>query len=288
MRSSRGESASGSVLPGRIALEAVTDARGRTRLRSVRHSYPQRVAAPMYIDDHHRGAAYLCVQSPSGGIFSDDSLETTVTVDTGAHLILATQAATQVFAGPGPGAQHRLTFDVRDGALLEYLPKTVIPQAGSRYFQTTSVSLAGTGTVVAWDAVAAGRIAHGERFAYDRLIAATTVSVDGEITVRDRLDLHPARCGDTNVARLIGADYFATFLVLTRAAAGPAVLTAVRAAVNSMPHLTGGVSALPGGCGVITRLLADRASDLRPARHRLLSTARAAVLGTGHVPPGIL
>ena len=67
-------------------MHAAADAAGRTRITPLRQRYPQRVTAPLYSDPDYPDAAVLCVQSPSGGAFSDDDLHTTVRCGAGTHL----------------------------------------------------------------------------------------------------------------------------------------------------------------------------------------------------------
>ena len=60
---------------------------------------------------------------------------------------------------------------VGEGSLVEYLPHHLIPFAHSSYRQETEMHLAVDATLVAWDAVSAGRVARGERFAFDGISA---------------------------------------------------------------------------------------------------------------------
>jgi urease accessory protein len=60
-----------------------------------------------------------------------------------------------------------------------YLPRHVIPYAGSAFRQESASYLSEGTTLLAWDAFGAGRLACGERFGFDRLSGRTRVSWGG-------------------------------------------------------------------------------------------------------------
>jgi urease accessory protein len=257
------------ISPGELGIDVVADAKGRTRTASLRQRYPQRVTMPMHCDAAHPGAATLCVQSPSGGTFSDDELRTSVRCGAGAHLHLTTQAATQVFAGDGPGAHHRLRFSVDSGSVLEYYPGTVIPHADSTFIQRIDIDIEVGGTYLGWEAVAAGRIAHGERFGYLRYDSGFVVRVDGRAVARDRQVICPqaGRCP-------IDDDYLATFLAIVPGRDIDALLARTRLSIDNLDGCSGAAGRLPGAAGVFVRLTARSAPDLHRARRSLFDAAR--------------
>lgn len=258
------------IAPGELTVYTRADATGTTRIAGLRQRYPQRVTTALHTDAAYPQAAVLCVQSPSGGTFSDDDLQTTVRCAGGTHLHLTSQAATQVFAGTGPGARHRLRFTVEAGAVLEYLPKTVIPQSDSTFTQRMELDVADGGTYIGWDAVAAGRIAHGERFRYAGVDNAFTVRVRGRVIARDR-QLITARAG-------LDSDYLATLLIVTPGLPPEPVLAAVRATLAGHPGVLGGAGELPCRAGVFARLTARRAPELNRVCRALHAAARHSVL----------
>lgn len=263
------------IRPGELAIDVVADATGRTRATTLRQRYPQRVTTPLHSDAEHPGAATLCVQSPSGGAFSDDELTTIVHCNPGAHLRLTTQAATQVFAGDGPGVRHRLSFGVRGGAVLEYYPGTVIPHTGSTFTQQIAVDVERDGVYLGWEAVAAGRIAHGERFGYASYDSASVVSVDGGAVARDRQLIRPR---DGNAGSLVDGDYVATFTAVAPGHPVDPLLHGIRLALDGLEECRGGASRLPGAAGVFCRLTAAHAPALHRARCRLFEASRAELL----------
>lgn len=261
------------ISPGELGIDVVADAAGRTRTSELRQRYPQRVTMPIRCDPEFPGAATLCVQSPSGGTFSDDELRTSVRCRRDAHLHLTTQAATQVFAGDGPGARHRLAFSVHAGAVLEYYPGTVIPHADSTFVQRVDVDVAQGGVYLGWEAVAAGRIAHGERFGYLCYDSAFVVHVDGRAVARDRQVLRP-RVGSTP----IDDDYLATFVAVAPGRAARPLLERVRLILANLDGCSGGAGLLPCAAGVFVRVTATSAPGLHRTRRSLFDAARAELL----------
>ncbi|MET0897494.1 MAG: urease accessory protein UreD [Mycobacterium sp.] len=264
------------ISPGELMLRVVRDDAGRTRAAAMHQRYPQRMAAPLYSDPSFPDTAVVCVQSPSGGTFSDDDLTTTVQAGPGTHLRLITQAATQVFAGTGPGTRHRLSFRVDAGATVEYLPKTTIPHADSHYTQVIDIDLDATGCYIGWEALAAGRLGHGERFRYSCYDNTIRVGVAGRTVARDRQRFTPA---STPTPRLVGADYLATLLVVAPGADCAALLGGVRQVLDSLPaEMHAGASALPDDVGVLARLTTDSAPDLQRAQTQLLTAVHHELL----------
>jgi urease accessory protein len=256
--------------PGELMLRVVVDDSGRTRAAATHQRYPQRMAAPLYSDPTFPHAAVVCVQSPSGGTFSDDDLTTTIQAGPGSHLRLVTQAATQVFAGTGPGTRHRLSFQVDAGATVEYLPKTTIPHEVSRYTQVLDIDLDAAGCYIGWEALAAGRLGHGERFRYGHYDSSLRVIVDGRTVARDRILLE-----FPSAAALVGADYLATLLVVAPSADCAALLAGVRQVLDGLPaEMHAGASALPDDVGVLARIITDSAPELQRTQSLLLAAVR--------------
>ncbi len=119
------------------------------------------------------GMPEVMLTNPGGGVLGGDRLDLGVTLRPGAHATVCTQGATKVYRGAAAGQVSRL--DVGSGARLEYLPHHVIPFAGSQFTQRTVIDLAPDARLLAWEAVSAGRLARGERFAFTSLSSRLTV-----------------------------------------------------------------------------------------------------------------
>ncbi|SDF64079.1 urease accessory protein [Blastococcus aurantiacus] len=257
----------------RLELDLVRGRSGRTQLARVLQEFPQRVTVPMYLDLGDPGMAFLCVQNPTGGLFPGDHLSTAVAAGPGTSLHLTHQSATQVFAGDGSSRQS-MRFDLTGDAFIEHFPKSVIPHAASRHAQDTHVEVSDGSAYVGWEALAAGRIGHGERFAYGSYRATTSIHHDGALCARDVLDVTPGRA-DPRIAGLLGEyDYVASMVVVAPAAAGSDLAAHLTEALLALPDVTGAASALPYDVGASVRLLARHAPALRRAQLALRAAAR--------------
>ena len=133
------------------------------------------------------GMPEVQITNPSGGILGGDRLEARINVSAGSSATVLTQAANKAYRGSE--AFQQTAVRVGDGAFLEYLPHHLIPYANSNYRQQTTFSIAPNSTLIAWDAFSAGRVTRGERFAFDRLRARTSIFLDGAPEVVDGFDL---------------------------------------------------------------------------------------------------
>jgi len=143
------------------------------------HHFP-----PSYLDDS--GCAYTWLVNPSGGLVGGDRLSVEVQLHARSHVLLTSPSANRVYRSLAEPAAQEIRLSVGPDARLEWLPEVTIPFAGSRFRQSIHVDLAPGATVVLWDAMASGRVAKEERWAF--------ASVENEICIRG---LAPAEKGDS-------------------------------------------------------------------------------------------
>lgn len=133
------------------------------------------------------GIPEVQITNPSGGVLGGDRLDLEIFLASGSSATVLTQAANKAYRGEA--SEQRAVFNVGEGAFLEYLPHHLIPYPGSNYRQETTIHLAPDATLIAWDSFAAGRIARGERFAFENIYGRTKIFRDGLPEVVDGLDL---------------------------------------------------------------------------------------------------
>ena len=140
----------------------------------------------------------------SGGVLAGDRLALDVEVEAGAAAQITTTGAARLYRHrPGAGdSEQQSSFSVGDGALLEYLPDVVIPYAGSRHLQRTDIQLGRGSTLFWWEILAPGRLAAGERFAFDRLRVQTEVKADTRPVMREDFLLTPPEKDLASAARM--------------------------------------------------------------------------------------
>jgi len=177
----------------------------------------QSFRAPIHLSKPHEDAGALVVNmvNPTAGIFDDDSIDVSLAVEGGAHMVVTTPSSSRVYRSRnGKEASVRQKFSVREGGTLEFFPEPFIPHAGARYRQHNLLEVGGSSVLVFFEWLTPGRVASGECFAYQELNWETDVVIDGKLAARERYRLKP---GDDSLKslKLISpeAHYLACFVV---------------------------------------------------------------------------
>lgn len=249
---------------------------GKTALVHSRFKLPLQALAPSELAD---GTAYLMLLNPTGGLVGGDFLFTEIAQEAGTRVCLTTPSATRVYRTRDQAAVQETHIHVGEGAALEYLPDHVIPQRDSKLAQSLHVTMSRGSRAIFWDALAAGRVAHGERWAFHEVDSRTDVSLGGHTLFANRTLIRPACLDPKHLGFADGFDYMATLLVM----ADPferwnETVAAMDATLKELPSVYGGASALASG-GCIVKLLARSASDLTQAQAALHGLARRIVFG---------
>jgi urease accessory protein len=211
------------------------------------------------------------ITNPSGGILGGDRLEMNITLKPAASATILTQAANKVYRG-AKASQHAV-FRLGKGAFLEYLPHHLIPYAGSSYRQISEFWLAEDATLLTWDAYAAGRVARGERFAFDVLGARTRIFRESLPEAVDGFELF------TGGELFGGYSYLGVGYVLAPQDLEP-LAQRLHATLSGALGTLASASA-PGSHLCVVRILASNATLL----YRLLNSCRAAARAYLDLPP---
>src|SRR4051794_21594313 len=151
---------------GELVVEYVRSG-AQTILRHSSSRSPWHFFPPMSLDE--TGAAYMLLMNPSGGLLGGDHLSLRATLGPETHVLFSTPSANRVYRSIAEPSRQDIYLTVGAGAILEWAPDLTIPFLGSRFSQTLHVALGTGGTLILWDALAAGRIARGERWKFTRL-----------------------------------------------------------------------------------------------------------------------
>ncbi len=249
--------------------------RGRTVVVDQYWRIPLQVLPPSYQDDDDTAFFYLL--NPTGGIVQGDRLTTDVTLEPGARSLLSTQSATKVYRAEDRDAEERNHFVVAAGAALEYLPDQTIPFAGSRFHRRTVVDLDPEATLILADFLAAGRVARGERFGFDRLVTELVVRVAGETRLVDRLQLVPGEHPLDRLGLWGGHPYFAALYAYSPRAT-PALAAALAEVMTSRDGVYAGAGQ-PEPAFLVARMLGPTTEDLRQLLFEAWDVLRRALLG---------
>jgi urease accessory protein len=185
---------------------------GRTVLAASHQEPPLKVVRAFGVED---GAALVHLHNVSGGLLGGDRLQLAVHVGAGARVQVTTTGATRIYRARAealPTLQSN-EIAVAENGLLEYLPDAVIPFAGARFSQRTTIRLAAGAGLFWWEVLAPGREAHGEIFAYESVQLATDLVAGGRLVAAERVRLEPKTRSLASLARLGAYRTSATFYV---------------------------------------------------------------------------
>jgi len=159
---------------------------GRTVLAAQSFRAPYHLSKPYW--DADQRVLMVQVVNPTAGILAGDALESHVTVDSGASLLVTTPSASRVFRMRTGEAECRQQFTVEKSAWLEVLPEPLVPHRGCRYRQSTRVNVEKGGSLLLFDLLMPGRVGHGEAWGWEKLCLESEVRVDGELVLRERFE----------------------------------------------------------------------------------------------------
>ena len=241
----------------------------RSSCTSPWHHFP-----PSYLDDS--GCAYTWLVNPSGGLVGGDHVSVEAQLHAGTHVLMTSPSANRVYRSLSEPAVQEVHLSVGPAARLEWLPEVTIPFAGSRVRQSIHVDLAPGATAVVWDAIASGRVAMRERWAF--------AAVENEICIRtplggsvvERYCLVPGRLPES-VGLVRSWDYVASLFVI-----GDAVdadvwkrLDVVLAAIlEQRPGLVLGAVSTPAAPGLVVKFVARSAPDLTETLEAIWAAVR--------------
>ena len=190
------------------------------------------------------------LRNVTAGIFGGDRVDLDLRAHRGASVAVSPAAATRVFESRGETARLRTHLRVDDGARLDFDAGLVILQRRSDLEQEVRLEITAGATLRYSETLVVGRIAHDERLAFDRYLAALSASMDGSALYEERVMLEPARTGRAIETALGGAHALGTMLILGEPQPG-----SLAPALDQFPGALAGASRLPRGPGTLLRVL---------------------------------
>lgn len=195
-----------------LTLEFDRSPRGHTTLSRSTQQPPLRVVRSFPLPD---GSALAHLHNVSGGLLGGDALTLSVDVRPAAEVQLTTTGATRIYRPrpAAPAATQRNRICVGENALLEYVPDPIIPFAGSRFVQETTIELAAGAGLFWWEIVAPGREARGEIFHYESFDMKLDLLAERQWIAAERLRVASQERPIQSRARLGPFRYWASFYV---------------------------------------------------------------------------
>lgn len=239
--------------------------RERSVVTAARAAGPLRLLAPA-ASGH---AAWVYQSSLGGGFVGGDDLGLRVRVADGAALFLSSQASSKVYRAAR--SRFVLEADVGEHATLVAWPDPVACFAGARFTQQQTFRIAASAQLVVVDAWTAGRVARGERWAFERFETRLALDIAGTRVLDDATLLDRAH-GDL-AARMAGVGAFATIVVV-----GPAA-DPLAAEIATRPLAWPLVTASRWPWGTIVRAAAATTEALALSVNALLRDVTIAALG---------
>ncbi|MFC6864343.1 urease accessory protein UreD [Halomicroarcula sp. GCM10025817] len=223
--------------------------------------------------DPHPDVETVFVQSPTGGIAQGDRHDVTIEVGDGARAHVSTQSSTKVQSMDHNYAGAETGLSVGADAHLDYVPEPTILHADSRFVQDLTISCASGGSAVVSDVVVPGRLARGERFAFERYLSRVRATGPAGLLFEDTTHLVPGE-SDPQVPGVLGEfSVYGTAFVVAPDRDAADLSDALHEAVADC-EARAGASELPNGAGVTVRALGDRAETVQAALHAGWDRAR--------------
>jgi urease accessory protein len=269
---------------GELRVELAPRA-GRTRLIASHCRVPFHVGRVLHPQADWPVLAHLLVTTPTGGFVQGDVATMSVVAHDGARAHLTSQSATRAYRCEAAPIRLQVELEARGDSLLEWWPDALIPYAGASVDQEITIRVDEGATLLVADCWLAGRIARDEVHQYSRLALTTTASrPDGALLFRDALRIEPAEQPPSVVGLLGEARAVGSFFLLGPDLA-PRLESPLGALLGRLLPERAAASRLPGGAGLLARVLAATAGELRLAQREILALARDRLFGrsAGHV-----
>ena len=254
--------------------------RGLTELSTVHCRSPWHFMPPMALDSGR--CAYTMLVNPSGGLVGGDRLSLSASIGPGGRVLFSTPSANRIYRTAGSEAVQDVVIRLGPNARVEWLPDVTIPFAGSRFRQSIDVSLGPGASLLLWDALACGRVASGERWAFAEYRNQIRIGLAGGGEVLERVALSPR---STGVGLVEPWNYVAALFLVADGVAS-AVWDDLQRDLDAWIDQTSpdgewlaAVSELPIP-GVVVRLLARTAPSLHRAYERAWSLIRKCLWGS--------
>jgi len=183
---------------------------GRTILEDCFFTQPFRVAN--ISEDRKDPALYLMVMSSSPGLLDQDEYAIEVDVQSGAELVLQSQAYQRIFKMKGSASINQ-QVSLAENATLYYVPHPVVPHKGSTLISQTSIYLRENAALMFADILTCGRKLSGESFEYSSFRNRVELFYRSKLIYKDNIVIEPKQANISAIGQLEGFSHQAGFLI---------------------------------------------------------------------------
>ena len=155
---------------------------GKTVMSDYFFTSPCKVAKPFYRDDGYTEIMVMCA---SPGMLAGDRYNIRFDFSDNTKTAITEQSYRKLYNTGGDAAEQNIQIQAGENAALRYIPRPVVPFAGSRFRSRTEISLRSSSKMVFGEIFTCGRHGMGERFAFSEYSSRTVVSVDGNTVFLD-------------------------------------------------------------------------------------------------------
>ncbi len=229
---------------------------------------------------HRRRAPVAFLATPLMALGEGDELDARVELGPGASVAVTTQGPTSLLK-TGCTVTQRWTLELGQGAHLTFLPWLTIPFPGCRSRVEITARLGPGSSLVAWDTLAVGRVASGERFLFDELRSTWRISGPDGTLLHDRIAVRG--CDRAAAEAMLGGRTHLGSLYVAGLAENALPAALVRDALDGRVQLAG--VSRPTRDLLVVRALDTAAEKLEQAFWPVVDAARDAA-GFEPITPG--
>jgi urease accessory protein len=261
-----------------LKLEYDTDRR-KTIVRDLYTKVPLYAQRALYLEESLPSMAYMYIISPSGGILQGDRYRMDLSLSKGAMAHITTQGATRIYRMERDFATQIVNINLGADSYFEFIPDQIIPYRNSRFYQTISLRVHDSSTMIYSEMIVPGRVASGESFEYD-ICYLKTVGLNqvNQLRFTDIAILEPRERNLSLFGVLSNRSVVGNVYLLCPVSYVRSLKDQINSTLSMDEEIAGGASVLPYNSGLIVRLLGDRASQLRKAIFNVIRITRKTIL----------
>jgi urease accessory protein len=244
-------------------------AHGKTQLLTSKHTAPLKIAKVFPRAD---GALDVCLMDCSPGLLNGDRYELDWRVEDDAHVKVTTQSFTKVHPSSGAGCRHNTCIRIASNSVLEYLPQPTMLFRDADFRTSCVADIATGGTLLLSDILCAGRIGHGEVFAFRNYRNRMTVQYDDELIFCNQSRFQPHQQNLRAISAWGASTHYGNFYIFS-SAINAALVETMREILGTPSNVISGVS-LTHKNGIAVSALANSAWSLQELFARLSSCAK--------------